>query len=184
MYSRLSQLSDGINALNVRITPLAWIMRTRGEPYAVRSVVQESLRVASGGLPVARIRSMEEIVVRSTARSDFNMLLLTVFGGVALLLAAIWIYGLIAYSVEQRPKHQPRRPRRMLSHEGHEDHEASLGFPLRDLRGKYFVALVAGNGRLVARFPRPRYAERMAWTAIGRNLRDILYVAAYGRYQH
>lgn len=45
---------------------------------------------------------MDEIVVQSTARQDFNMLLLTVFGCAALLLAAIGVYGLMSYSVEQR----------------------------------------------------------------------------------
>jgi ABC-type antimicrobial peptide transport system permease subunit len=45
---------------------------------------------------------MDEILVKSTARSDFNMLLLTVFGGAALVLAAIGVYGLMSYSVEQR----------------------------------------------------------------------------------
>jgi len=64
--------------------------------------VAKELEISSGGLPAARVRSMDEIVVESTARADFNMTLLAIFGCSALLLAVIGIYGLMAYSVEQR----------------------------------------------------------------------------------
>jgi putative ABC transport system permease protein len=101
MYVPQAQIPDAANALNVRITPIAWVVRTRMAPYAVSAAVQEQLRQVSG-LPLSDIRSMDDVVSRSISRQRFNMLLMTVFGSSALLLAGIGIYGLMAYSVEQR----------------------------------------------------------------------------------
>jgi hypothetical protein len=101
MYIPQSQVPGAVNELNVRLTPMAWVVRTKVEPHSLSGVIQEEIRQVSG-LPVSDIRSMDEVVTISTSRQRFNMLLMTIFGCSALLLAAIGIYGLMAYSVQQR----------------------------------------------------------------------------------
>ena len=103
---RRIHINKGPIALVSQIAPLAWVIRTRVPPLSLRPAIQNELREASGGLPVARVRTMEETISRSTAAENFNMVL-TIFGCAALLLGAIRIYGLMGDSVAQRTR-EPR----------------------------------------------------------------------------
>ena len=102
IYVPQAQVPNGMTSIDTRVLPITWAVRTAADSYTFRSSIQRELKAASGGLAVAHIRSMDEVVKQSTARSDFNAVLLTSFAGAALLLAAIGIYGLISYSVQHR----------------------------------------------------------------------------------
>jgi predicted permease len=102
MYIPIAQMPDKVTALNSRITPLWWIVRSRVEPSTLIKPTPVALREATGGLPVGHVRTMNEIAISTISRQRFSMLLLTIFGSSALLMAAIGIYGFMAYSVQQR----------------------------------------------------------------------------------
>ncbi|OLE81521.1 MAG: hypothetical protein AUF76_12740, partial [Acidobacteria bacterium 13_1_20CM_2_65_9] len=81
---------------------LTWIVRTRGEPHRIADVIQNEIRTASGGLPPVRVRSMDQVSAASTGQSQHQMWVTTTFSAVAMLLAAVGLYGVMSYSVEQR----------------------------------------------------------------------------------
>jgi ABC-type antimicrobial peptide transport system permease subunit len=87
--------------LNLRLLPVAWMVRGSADPHSLAPAIKEGLRRATG-LPVTRVRSMDEVASQSIARMQLNMVLMTIFGSFALLLASIGIYALMAYSVQQR----------------------------------------------------------------------------------
>ncbi len=101
MFTPVAQVRDAVMALNNKFMPLEWVVKTNVAPLSLSEPVKHVFQDVAD-LPAAHLRSMDEVVITSTSRNRFNTLLLGIFAGTAILLASIGLYGLMAYSVEQR----------------------------------------------------------------------------------
>jgi putative ABC transport system permease protein len=77
-------------------------VRTSGEPIAAAGAMRDAVRAVDPTVPVYNIGTMDQRITSSLSQTRFSTLLLSVFGGIALLLAAIGVYGIISYGVTQR----------------------------------------------------------------------------------
>jgi len=78
------------------------LVRTSNDPLAIVSQARSELQHIDPELPMAGVATMDQLVADSLSRSRFTMLLLGIFAVVAVVLASVGLYGLIAYSVTQR----------------------------------------------------------------------------------
>ena len=93
LYRTLSQWTNA----NVNV-----VIRATGDPLALAGAAREAVRRIDPNLPVASVRTMDEVVGVATARSRMSSYLLAAFAGLALVLAGIGLYGIVSYAVTQR----------------------------------------------------------------------------------
>ena len=83
---------------------MAFVVRTEADPYSTVGAIRHEIARLDPALPMSGVRTMEEHLWRSLARPRFLSALTASFGGLALVLAVVGIYGLIGYTVTQRTR--------------------------------------------------------------------------------
>ncbi|MGH9614636.1 MAG: FtsX-like permease family protein, partial [Bryobacteraceae bacterium] len=94
-FRQIGKMGFGLRGLNV-------ILRTKGDPAALVGAARRVVSEIDPSLPVAHVRTMDDVMLSAQARPRFLASLLTIFSVVALVLAAVGIYGVISYSVARR----------------------------------------------------------------------------------
>ena len=81
---------------------MTFVIRTSGNPADLATSARKAVASVDSGLPLVHLRPLTDVVSAASGQPRFTTLVMSVFAGMAFLLAALGLYGILAYSVEQR----------------------------------------------------------------------------------
>jgi len=149
MYRPVDQFRFGSRPNAEGISSLTWAVRVEGDPTAATTFVRQAIQRVDPGLGLSDVATMERVVSDSTSDRRLGLALFALLGGLALTLAAIGVYGVVAYSVSRRTHEigvrmaigaRPFDVRRMV---------LSEGFRMAGIGVAAGMALAAAGGRAI-----------------------------------
>jgi ABC-type antimicrobial peptide transport system permease subunit len=99
-----SQVPDAVTDIANNVLPTAWVIRANSPSERIASAVKRAVLAIDAQQPISAYHAMDFVVSERIARQEFNLVLMSIFAAIAVLLAAIGIHGVVSYQVARRSR--------------------------------------------------------------------------------